>query len=49
MTLPTRSTDTSNTLIDNIFANSVKFDVISGILINNIFDHQAIFIIHIIT
>ena len=45
ITLPTRLTDTSNTLIDNVFANSAKFEVVSGILINNISDHQAIFTI----
>ena len=45
ITLPTRLTDTSNTLIDNVFANSAKFEAVSGILINNISDHQAIFTI----
>ena len=45
ITLPTRRTDTSNTLIDNVFANSAKFEAVSGILINNISDHQAIFTI----
>ena len=45
ITLPTRLTDTSNTLIDNAFANSAKFEAVSGILINNISDHQAIFTI----
>ena len=42
ITLTTRLTDTSNTLIDNVFANSTKFEAVSGILINGIFDHQAI-------
>ena len=32
ITLPTRLTDTSNTLIDNVFANSAKFKAVSGIL-----------------
>ena len=45
ITLPTRLTDTSNTLIDNVFANSAKFEAVFGILINNISDHQAIFTI----
>ena len=45
ITLPTRLTDTSNTLIDNVFANSVKFEAVFGIPINNISDHQAIFTI----
>ena len=45
ITLPTRLTDTSNTLIDNVFANSAKFEAVSGILINDISDHQAIFTI----
>ena len=49
ITLPTRLTDTSNTLIDNVFANSAKFEAVSGILINNISDHQAIFTIITIT
>ena len=43
ITLPTRLTDTSNTLIDNVFANSAKFEAVSGILINSISDHQTIF------
>ena len=45
ITLPTRLIDTSNTLIDNVFANSAKFEAVSGILINNISDHQANFTI----
>ena len=45
VTLPTRLTDTSNTLIDNVFNNSAKFEAVSGILINNISDHHPIFII----
>ena len=32
-------------MIDNVFANSAKFEAISGILINNISDHQSIFTI----
>ena len=44
ITLPTRLTDTRY-LIDNVFANSAKFEAVSGILINNISDHQAIFTI----
>ena len=31
ITLPTRLTETSNTLIDNVFANSAKFEAVSGI------------------
>ena len=45
ITLPTRLTDTSNTLIDNVFSKSAKFEAVSGILINNISDHQSIFTI----
>ena len=45
ITLPTRLTDTSNTLIDNVFANSAKFEAVSGIFINYISDHQSIFTI----
>ena len=44
-TLPTRPTDTSNTFIDSMFTNSDKFEAVSGILINNIFDYQPIFTI----
>ena len=32
-------------MIDNVFANSAKYEAVSGILINNISDHQAIFTI----
>ena len=45
ITLSTRLTDTSNTLIDNVFTNSAKFEAVSRILINNISDHQPIFTI----
>ena len=45
ITLPTRLTDTSNTLIGNVFSNSAKFEAVSGILINNISDHRPIFTI----
>ena len=41
---PTRSTQTSATLIDNIFSNSLGDIVFSGIIANkSIFDHQIIF------
>ena len=40
ITFPTRLTDTSNTLIDNVFTNSAKFEAVSRILINNISHHQ---------
>ena len=43
ITLPTRITDTSNTLIDNILVNVIDDRHISGIMINKIFDHQPIF------
>ena len=43
ITLPTRITDTSNTLIDNILANAIDDRHISGIMINKISDHQPIF------
>ena len=42
ITLTTGLTDTSNTLIDNVFTNSTKFEAVSGILINNISDNQPI-------
>ena len=43
ITLPTRSSDHSSTLIDNIFTNNMDETGTSGILLNNISDHQMIF------
>ena len=43
ITLPTRITDTSNTLIDNIPTNVYDDNHESGILIYKISDHQPIF------
>ena len=43
ITLPTRITDTSNTLIDNILANVIDDRHISGIMFNKISDHQPLF------
>ena len=43
ITLPTRITDTSNTLIDNILTNVYDDKHVSGILINKKSDHQPIF------
>ena len=43
ITLPTRITDRSSTLIDNILTNFYDDNHISGILINKILDHQPIF------
>ena len=43
ITLPTRITDTSNTLIDNILTNVYDDKHVLGILINKISDHQPIF------
>ena len=42
ITLPTRITDTSNTLIDHILTNVYDDKHVSGILINKISDHQPI-------
>ena len=42
ISLPTRVTDHSATLIDNIFS-SVLDDSKSGVIINNISDHQMIY------
>ena len=39
ITLPTRITPESKTLIDNIFTSPVKFDVLSGNLTTGISDH----------
>ena len=43
ITLPTRLSDHSSTLIDNIFTNNMDETGTSGILLNNISDHQMIF------
>ena len=43
ITLPTRIADHSSTLIDNIFTNNIDETGKSGILLNNISDHQIIF------
>ena len=45
ITLPTRIQNTSHTLIDNIFSNTIEDGLKSksGILINNISDHKIIF------
>ena len=43
ITLPTRICDTTNTLIDNIYTNSVDKICTSGILIRPISDHQMYF------
>ena len=44
-TLPTRICDTTRTLIDNIYTNSVHINYISGILFGPISDHQMYFCI----
>ena len=36
---PTRITDNSTTLIDNIFTNELRFNLTSGIMYNDISDH----------
>ena len=43
ITLPTRMCDTTSTLIDNIYTNSVDKNCTSGILIRPISDHQMYF------
>ena len=45
ITLPTRISDNSSTLIDNIFTNNIEEADISGILLNHISDHQMMFTI----
>ena len=45
ITLPTRITPTSKTLIDNIFFNEINEAAISGNLITDISDHHAQFLI----
>ena len=43
ITLPTRFTEQSSTLIDNVFSNNLEERETSGILLNHISDHQFIF------
>ena len=43
ITLPTRFTEQSSTLIDNVFSNNIEEREISGILLNRISDHQFLF------
>ena len=45
ITLPTRITPRSKTLIDNIFFNEINEAAISGNLITDISDHHAQFLI----
>ena len=40
---PTRITDNTTTLIDNIFTNELHFNLTSGIMFNDISDHLPIF------
>ena len=40
---PTRITDSSTTLIDNIFTNELSVNITSGIMFNDISDHLSIF------
>jgi hypothetical protein len=42
---PTRITDHTATLIDNIFLNSIEYDTMSGNLLTDITDHLPNFII----
>ena len=39
---PTRVTDSSTALIDNIFTNELRFNLTSGIMFNDITDHLPI-------
>ena len=43
ITLPTRFTDQSATLIDNVFSTNIEKREVSGILLNHISDHQLLF------
>ena len=43
ITLPTRISDHSCTLIDNIFSNNIELRDTSGILMNQLSDHQMVF------
>ena len=42
---PIRITQTTNSLIDNIFTNCINDEICSGLLINDLCDHLTIFII----
>ena len=44
--MPTRISDESTTLIDNIFSNNIDIEHKSGILVNKISDHQMIYTYH---
>ena len=44
ITLPTRFSDRSATLIDNVFSTNIQEKEVSGILLNHISDHQLLFI-----
>ena len=43
ITLPTRFTEQSSTLIDNVFSNNIEERETSGILLNHISNHQLLF------
>ena len=43
ITLPTRFSDHSATLIDNVFSTNIEEKEVSGILLNHISDHQLLF------
>ena len=43
ITLPTRFSDQSATLIDNVFSTNIEEKEVSGILLNHISDHQLLF------
>ena len=45
ITKPSRITDITATLIDNIFMNELQFQVNSGLLITDISDHVPVFAI----
>ena len=45
ITLPSRISDNSSTLTDNIFTNNIEEADISGILLNHISDYQMMFTI----
>ena len=45
ITLPTRITSHSATLIDNIFSNDIDQYIFSGLILSDISDHLPIFVI----
>ena len=46
ITKPSRITNHSATLIDNIFSNEIESNTVSGLMINDITDHLPVFVLN---